>query len=137
MELEGKIILDIPMVSGVSKAGNAWRKKEWVLETTGTYPRKVIFNVFGDRVDTMTFQVGKTYSVQVDAESREYNGRWYTDLRAYSAREIDGIDDFPGGVPGVPPIGMPSPQPVAPAATQGPAISDPFGGSNETEDLPF
>ena len=60
MEIEGKIILDLGMQSGVSKAGNQWKKKEYVLETFGQYPRKVKFTVFGDRVDTIDIQVGNS-----------------------------------------------------------------------------
>lgn len=39
MEIEGKIIRDLPLQEGVSRAGNPWKKKEWVLETFGQYPR--------------------------------------------------------------------------------------------------
>ncbi len=88
MEIEGKIILDLPEEGGTSKAGNLWRKKSWVLETFGQYPRKVKFDLFGDRIDQVRLEAGKSYKVSVDAESREFNGRWYTDLRAYAAQEM-------------------------------------------------
>ena len=149
MEIEGKIILDIPMVEGVSKAGNAWRKKEWVLETFGQYPKKVMFNVFGDRVSTLNFQLGRSYAVSVDIESREFNGRWYTDVRAYAARELtegqpmgsapmgDPMSAAPAG--GYPPYGTP-------VAGMGGAPQGGFGGQqptsfapqgNDSDDLPF
>lgn len=147
MEIEGKIILDIPMVEGVSKAGNSWRKKEWVLETFGQYPKKVMFNVFGERVNTLNFQLGRSYAVSVDIESREFNGRWYTDVRAYAAREltegqtgtpVDGpISAAPAG--GYPPYGTP-------VAGMGGAPQGGFGGQqaasfapqgNDSDDLPF
>ena len=92
MEIEGKIILDLGLQSGVSKAGNQWKKKEWVLETFGQYPRKVKFHVFGDRVDTLDIQVGNSYTLSVDVESREFNERWYTDVSCYAARPY-----MPGG----------------------------------------
>lgn len=88
MEIEGKIILDLPEEGGTSKAGNLWRKKSWVLETFGQYPRKVKFDLFGDRIDQVRLEAGKSYKVSVDAESHEFNGRWYTDLRAYAAQEM-------------------------------------------------
>lgn len=147
MEIEGKIILDLPEEGGQSaRTGNPWRRKSWVLETFGQYPRKVYFIAFNDRIDNLHIQVGKTYKVSVDAESREYNGRWYTDLRAYSAQEV-----------AEPTFGGQAPQPVAPAAPAAPAAApfsapqapaadpfsatpasaDPFGSSSETDDLPF
>lgn len=91
MELQGRIIVDLPMQEGVSKAGNAWKKKEWVLETTNTqFPKKVKFTVFGeDRINNMNFQLNKDYIIQIDIESREWNDRWYTDVMAYSSRPVD------------------------------------------------
>lgn len=96
MEIEGMIIANLGPKEGISKAGNPWKKNEWVLETIGQYPRKVKFTVFGDRVNTVNFEVGGHYIVQVDVESREYNGNWYTDLMAYSARKVDNNMTQPG-----------------------------------------
>ena len=133
MEIEGKVILDIPMVSGTSRTGNPWRKKEWVLETFGNFPRKVKFDTFGDRVDTVRFEVGKNYRVSVDAESREYNGRWYTDLRAYAAQEI-GDNNY--GSPAPAAYSAPAASPAT--ASEPAAPVDPFASDgNDSDDLPF
>ena len=87
MELIGKIIQVLPLQEGVSKAGNAWKKQEYILETLGTqYPRKVCFNLFGDNVDKFPMQVGQDVTVSIDLESREFNGRWYTDVRACTSQ---------------------------------------------------
>ena len=48
------------------------------------YPRKVCFNLFGDNVDKFPVQVGQKVTVSIDLESREFNGRWYTDVRAWN-----------------------------------------------------
>lgn len=139
MEIEGKIILDLPQEGGTSaRTGNPWKKKGWVLETFGQYPRKVKFDVFGDRVDSLRFEPGKSYRVSVDAESREYNGRWYTDLRAYAMQEMGESNMAPAGGYQQPA----APQPAAPAdpfsSAAGPvAPADPFASGNETDDLPF
>lgn len=143
MEIEGKIILDLPLQSGTSKAGNPWKKKEWVLETFGTYPRKVKFHVFGDRVDNIRLECGKDYVLSFDLESREFNGRWYTDVNVYAARDYVGQQagaqpqqGFGGGQANygqpqtnfgaAPAFGA---QPAAPAFESTPASAD--------EDLPF
>lgn len=132
MEIEGTIIFDLPLQEGVSKAGNAWKKKEWVLEQTGNFPRKVKFTVFGaDKIDRMPFEVGKSYIVSVDLESREFNGRWYTDVNAYASRPLGAAAPQAGG------FAQPEPQFGAPAPQAAP-VSDPFAGSdNNTDDLPF
>ena len=87
MEIEGRIIQDLGIQSGTSKAGNPWKKRELVLETFGSYPRKVKFHIFGDRVDTIRLEQGRDYILSFDLESREFNGRWYTDVNVYQARE--------------------------------------------------
>ena len=98
MEIEGKIIQELPMQSGTSKAGNPWKKREWVLETFGSYPRKVKFHVFGDRSDTIGIEVGNSYTLSFDLESREFNGRWYTDVSVYQARPMGaGNEQQPAG----------------------------------------
>ena len=86
MEIKGTIIHALPEVNGVSKAGNAWKKKEYVLENTdGQFPRKVAFTCFGDNADKINLQVGQVATIYFDIESREFNGRWYTDIRCWRA----------------------------------------------------
>ncbi|MCM1292787.1 MAG: DUF3127 domain-containing protein [Bacteroides sp.] len=87
MEIKGKIILALPEVSGTSKSGNPWKKREYVLETQETYPRKVFFNFFGDKADQYALNVGEVVTVSFDIESREFNGRWYTDIRGWKAEK--------------------------------------------------
>jgi len=82
MELTGKIIQVLPEKSGQSARGG-WRKKEYVIEVPGDYPKKVCFIVWGDRIDQFKIQEGQELTVSIDLESREYNGRWYTDVKAW------------------------------------------------------
>lgn len=85
MEIKGKIIQVLPPQSGMSKSGNAWRKQEYVLETLDSYPKQVKFDLFGDRVDQYPMGIGDIVTISYDIESREFNGRWYTDIHAYKA----------------------------------------------------
>lgn len=87
MDIQGKVIQFIGETSGVSKAGNPWKKKEWVIETFGQFPRKVKIQCFGDRADQINLEPGRDYTLYVDVESREYMGRWYTDVSVYRADE--------------------------------------------------
>lgn len=127
MELEGMVILNLGRQEGTSKAGKPWKKDEYVLETPGTYPRKVKFTVFGDRTDSIQLENGKKYVLNVEVESREFNGRWYTDVNCLSARPLDAapaMDPVNGGVGAM--------APAAPAA-------DPFAApqDDQSDDLPF
>ena len=81
MEIKGKIIHVLPEVTGTSKAGNQWKKREYVLETQETYPKKVFFDFFGERADQYPLNVGDRIKLSFDIESREYNGRGFTSIR--------------------------------------------------------
>lgn len=136
MELIGKIVQVLPLQSGTSKAGNPWQKQEYILETLGTqYPRKVCFNLFGDNVNKFPLQVGQEVTVSIDVESREFNGRWYTDVRAWNV--VQGIQ-LPG-VAAPAPAAYSAPQPPAPAAAPASpaAPAAPAGSVGAADDLPF
>ena len=128
MEVTGKIIVALPEVGGTSQKGNAWKKREYVLETQETYPRKVFFNFFGDRVDQYPLQVGQLVKISFDIDSREYNGRWYVEVRApqpaaYGAPAAYGpAQNMPQG------YAAPSAAPVPPMPDLTPSATD---------DLPF
>lgn len=125
MEIKGKIIHVLPLQSGVGKAsGKEWKKQEYVLETQETYPKKVCFNLFGDRIDQNPVQIGDDVTVSFDLESREFNGRWYTDVRAYRIEKVAGMPP----VSTAPASGIPGDFPPAPADL-------PAAGPND--DLPF
>lgn len=137
MELQGKIILELPLEEGISKAGKPWKKKGWVLETFGQFPRQVKFDVFGDRVNTLFFEVNKSYSIQVDAQSREFNGKWYTDLSAYQCAPLE-APVVGGPVPTQQQYTAPQPQGPVFGQPQGAApVSQPIPEADPSEDLPF
>lgn len=141
MEITGKIIVAMDPVGGTSKAGNVWKKRDYVLETQETYPRKVAFNFFGDRVDQFPLEVGQLVTISFDIESREWQGRWYTDIRAWKAEPAG------QGAPAAAPMGS---APVPPAVNYGQNPNMPNPGSypappapqnlteaGPTDDLPF
>lgn len=140
MDFQGKVIQFLGEKTGVSKAGKPWKKKEWVVETFGQYPRKVKVQCFGERADTMNLEQDKDYTLHVDLESREYNGNWYTDVSVYRADEIQGGVQTPGQQPIM--GGYQSqPQPSFGGGAPYPGQDAPFGGgmqaNDSDEDLPF
>ena len=82
MDISGKIIQLLPAQEGQGKNGT-WKKQEFILETGDTYPKKVCIAVWGDKIDIKGFKMGDTVDVSFDVESREYNGKWYTDVKAW------------------------------------------------------
>ncbi|MEM9172686.1 MAG: DUF3127 domain-containing protein [Pseudomonadota bacterium] len=88
MELSGKITSVLPEKNGTSARG-PWRKQEYVIEIPGDYPKQVCFMVWGDKIDQFKIEEGQELTVHIDLESREYNGRWYTDVKAWRVTKSD------------------------------------------------
>lgn len=87
MEIEGKIIEVLPKKSGQS-ANGSWRKQEFILETEGQYSKKICFMAWGDKIDQFKIKQGEHLVVSVDLESREFNGRWYTDVKSWKVSRL-------------------------------------------------
>ena len=103
MEITGKLIQKLPVKSGVSSSGNNWSKAEFVIETVEQYPKKVCANLWGDRARALDqFQEGSLITVSFDLESREFNGNWYTDVKAWKVEAAT-----PAAVTGAPVYGQP------------------------------
>ena len=89
MELTAKLIQLLPLQTGTGKNGE-WKKQDIIVETDGTYPKKVCISIWGDKINTSQLQVGRQLKVSFDVESREYNGRWYTDVKAWKVEAAEG-----------------------------------------------
>lgn len=87
MNLKGTVIQVLAIQTGTGKNGE-WKKQEFIIETDGQYPKKICISLWGDKVGTI--QSGQIVDVQIDAESREYNGRWYTELKAWKFDIVGG-----------------------------------------------
>ena len=85
MEITGKIIAVLTAKNGVSKStGNPWMVQEFVLETAGQYPRKCVFNVFGEeKLKEFDIQIGQTITAYIDIDAREWEGKWFNTIKAY------------------------------------------------------
>ena len=99
MEINGKIIELLEVKSGESAKG-PWRKQEYIIETDSQYPKKICFMVWSDKIDEFAIKEGENLIVSIDLESREYNGRWYTDVKAWkAARAGAAADNIPFAEP--------------------------------------
>ncbi len=138
MELVGKIIQVLPEQTGEGRNG-PWKKNRFVLETNSQYPKKVCFDVWGDKVGNMPIAVGNNVSVSFDVESREYNGNWYNDIKAWkvvanqeSAQPSAQPNQF---APQNNPIPSPSSGPMNTSSI--PAGKEPDQSTDYVDDLPF
>ena len=132
MQLQGKIIAVLPERSGVSARGE-WKSQSFVIETHDSFPRKMVFDVFGaDRLARFNIQMGQEVSVSFDIDAHEYNGRWFNNIRAFDVRLVDPNTVAAGPIP---------PAAAAAAPTAAPAAEAPFppkqDDQNNSDDLPF
>ena len=132
MEISGKIIQVLPEQGGQSKTtGKDWKLQAYVLETQEQYPRKVHFEVFGeDRIKANPCQLDDVVTVSFDIESREFNGRWYTSIRAWKIQQGVATAETPAAA-------APVAAPVAAAPQSNVQAFDPAAGVDDGTDLPF
>lgn len=136
MDIVGKIIQVLPEQSGTSKTGNPWKVQSYVLETQEQYPRKVCFEIFGeDRIKNNPCKIDDVVTVSFDIESREFNGRWYTSIRAWRVQQGAVAAAPQGSAQMAAPVSAPAASAAAPAADT--ASFDAVAGSDESSDLPF
>jgi len=125
MEVQGKVIKVLPSQSG-SGAKGPWTKHEFVIETEGQYPKKICLQMFSKGESTLQVTEGDTIKASVNLESREYNGKWYSNISAYKLE--------------VTAYGAKTPKKGAPVSDDGfgwngsRTVSPP---ASDTDDLPF
>jgi len=130
LEFEGSLIKVLSEVTGQGKNG-AWVKQDFVLETEDQYPKKACFTAWGDKAaDLKTFSLGEKLRVTFSVESREYNERWYTDLRAFRIDQMSGGASFS-------PASSPTLNQSSSTPRQAPPVVDLPTFSADDQDLPF
>ena len=117
MQLSARLVQLLPVQTGTGRNGQ-WKKQDVIVETDGQYPKKICISVWGEKINEEQLKVGNRLKIDFDVESREYNGRWYTDVKAWKI-EVEGNE--------------------APAAAN--TDDDPFGqsftSSDDEDGLPF
>ncbi len=122
VELKGRLIQKLQKESGEGRNGR-WEKQQFVIETQEQYPKKVCIVCWGDKISMLdSLNEGDQLNVSVNIESREYNSRWYTDVRAWRIERVAGEDPPPGELPGDIEHELPPPE---------------IEAGDTTDDLPF
>ena len=125
MEFEGVVWRVLPQIKGTSARGE-WVKQEVVFELPGEFNRKICVGFWGDRAqEAATLKPGETITVSANVESREYNGRWYTEVRAWRINRKSAAEPQPMTTDHLPPLDT--------FSTEESASSS----ASEVDDLPF
>ena len=127
MELNGRIIAVLPVQTGQGRNGE-WKKQEYVLEynSDSQYPKRMCFNLWGDKIDQFNIREGQQLTVSFDVDCREFQGRWYNDIRAWRV-----IEQQAAASSDIPPFAGPN---VPPPFT---SQDIPAESGNAADDLPF
>ena len=88
-DITGKIIAVLPTRSGTSARGTQWSSQTAVIETHEQYPKRVAFDVLGDKITEFNLQVGEEVTVSFDINAREYNGKWWNSVNAWHVTRVD------------------------------------------------
>lgn len=126
MEFEGTVYKMLPLTKGTSARGE-WQRQDVVFEMQdGSFARKICVTFFNRPDDVAKLKEGAAYHVSVNVESREYNGRWYTDVRAWRLQPQQAEAPAAAApMADLPPIGE------EPTYASGPTAT------SEADDLPF
>ena len=90
MEIKGKVIAALDVKKGVSKStGKEWSSQDYVIETQEQYPKKVCFNIWGDKIEAFAVKVGEMLTVSIDIDAHEYEGKWFNQIRAWKVERGD------------------------------------------------
>lgn len=89
MEIVGKLVKKLPVQTGTSAKGQ-WSKQDVVIETYGEYPKKVCITFWGDKIDVSKIEPNIPYVFDIDIESREYNDKWFSDIKCFKMNKQTG-----------------------------------------------
>ena len=90
MKIIAKLTQIMPLQTGFGKNGQ-WRKQDIIVETDGQYPKNICISIWGDNINENQLIIGNQLSIDFDMESREFNGKWYTDVKAWKIDLVDNI----------------------------------------------
>lgn len=83
MEIKGKVVANLGLQKGTSKAGKEWAKSTVVIEYGDQYPKKIALDNMKNAEEFAKLAVGTEGVFHIEVESREFNERWYTSVNCW------------------------------------------------------
>ena len=88
LTITGEVTNILEEETGTGRNG-PWRKQAFILKTEGEYPKEICIIQWGDSIDRFAVQAGEVITAHIDIQSREFKGRWYTDVKAWKIERKD------------------------------------------------
>lgn len=147
-DIAGKIIAVLPTRSGTSARGTQWSSQTAVIETHEQYPKRVAFDVLGDKITEFNLQVGEEVTVSFDINARQYQDRWFNSIKAWNITRPGQHAPMQGGYNMNPQVGAQAAQAAQQAAMAGapnpmnpnnpfPPAQQPGAPAGQSDQLPF
>lgn len=147
-DITGKIIAVLPTRSGTSARGTQWSSQTAVIETHEQYPKRVAFDVLGDKITEFNLQVGEEVTVSFDIDARQYQDRWFNSIKAWNIIRPGQQAPMQGGYNMDPQAGALAAQAAQQAAMAGapnpmnpnnpfPPAQQPGAPAGQADNLPF
>lgn len=132
MKFQGRVKKMLPLRSGVSqRTGNEWKALPFIFEyfenPTDHYPESVVLETYDTKV-IEGLKEGMEIMVGFGHRTREFEGRWYNELRIYS---LESVARAQNAAPQAAKSTEPSNNPPG---FERPATGD---GNGDNDDLPF
>ncbi len=122
MEITGRIIQKLGLQEGTSAKGG-WKKQDFIIETSDKFPKKICVSAWSEKVDELNrYNINDDVKLSVNIESREYNGKWYTDVRFWKIESASAQGQTRDNSSQAPPVFE---------------EMNEFGNENVSDDLPF
>ena len=136
MEITGKVVRLGNLTEGNSARG-PWRKQDLIIETEEQYPRTVCLTCWTNQIDEIQkFAPGQSIKAQIEISSREFNGKWYTDVRVWRFDPV-GAQPVVAAAPD-PQVQQPMQQPMAHQTPPAAPAQDYYAPAEDSvDDLPF
>ena len=129
MEFKGRIYKVLETTSGKSRDNKEWQKQEFIFEffehDTDRYSDKVVLSVMNDRIREYDLHEGDEVMIGFGHSVREYNGRWFNDIRLYKLEKASKMPLFEEQAK------------EAPAYSEGTQTVEPMQSDEENDPLPF
>lgn len=132
MKFQGRVKKMLPLRSGVSqRTGNEWKALPFIFEyfenPTDHYPESVVLETYDTKV-IEGLKEGMEIVVGFGHRTREFEGRWYNELRIYSLESVARAQNAaPQAAKSIEPSNNPP-------GFERPATDD---GNGDNDDLPF
>jgi len=92
LEIEGELTKINQAQTGQGQKSE-WIKQSFVIETKEQYSKQICFTAWNDKAEALkNVKIGMDLKVHFNAESREYNEKWYTDLVVWKIDIIASMD---------------------------------------------